>query len=109
MSDSVFFWHALVLHVLCISLAITLHSIDIIFDFVGAVCCAFSIFLFPGVGYIFAKRAYGNLRAEKSKFGDGLYLFLAWLFVILGFALISAAIYLNWLRWSGKLPKQVEV
>ena len=56
--SNVFFWHTVVLHVTCLAIAILVSKIDIIFDLAGAICCAFSIFLFPAVGYLIAYKRY---------------------------------------------------
>ena len=60
MSDNAFFWHAIILHGFCLTLAIIVKDIDVIFDLSGAICCSFSIFLFPAVGYLIAHHRYGK-------------------------------------------------
>ena len=54
LSDQVFFWHALSLHLLCVGSAYLIHDITILFDLFGAVTCAFSIFFFPAIGFLCA-------------------------------------------------------
>lgn len=54
LSAKVFFWHAIILHVACISLGILLSNIDIIFDLIGAITCSLSTFIFPSYGYLLA-------------------------------------------------------
>ena len=115
LTDRVYFWHAVILHASCIILAILVQNIDVIFDLAGAICCAFSIFLFPAIGYLVAHMRYsgdGNddtshVRSQ-SRCETWLYLIFAWVFVALGLILIAAAIYINVLRFSGKLPQEVE-
>ena len=60
LSDRAFFWHALILHISCLALAIVVKKIDVIFDLAGAICCAFSIFFFPAIGFLVANRRYGQ-------------------------------------------------
>ena len=114
LTDRVYFWHAVILHASCIILAILVQNIDVIFDLAGAICCAFSIFLFPAIGYLVAHKRYsgdGNDTSHvrsQSRCETWLYLIFAWVFVALGLILIAAAIYINVLRFSGKLPQEVE-
>ena len=90
------------LHVACLTLAILVKKIDVIFDLAGAICCAFSIFLFPGVGYLIALKKYSDAKSSW------LYLISSWVFLALGLSLIVAAIYINVMRATGKLPAEVD-
>ena len=60
LSDTVFFLHALGLHLVSISIALTCKKIDFIFDLLGSITTAFSIFLFPAIGFL---AAYGRQKA----------------------------------------------
>ena len=117
LSDSAFFWHTILLHGSCIALAIAVKKIDMIFDLAGAICCAFSIFIFPAVGYLIALYRYGGARqranseeaasvSNRHKCETWLYLASSWVFLALGALLIIAACYVNILRAAGKLPQE---
>ena len=101
LSPAVFHSHAFFLHVSTLIFALSLKQIDFIFDLVGAVMVSISIFLFPAVGYIFAYLNYpqSQHRAGRSS------LCLASIFLVLGVALIVAAVTLNALKVMGKIPK----
>jgi len=58
--DSYFLWTALVLHVSILTIALSLENLDLVFEIAGAIGCASSTFLFPGVAYILALRKYGR-------------------------------------------------
>ena len=118
--SNVFFWHTIILHGACLLIAILVRKIDVIFDLAGAICCAFSIFLFPAVGYLIAHKKYvrrdnntGNrndcgqqtmLRSRETQ----IYLWSSWVFLVLGIILIVMSIYINVLRATGRLPSHDE-
>ena len=111
LSDRAYFWHAVILHASCLILAILVEKIDVIFDLAGAICCAFSIFLFPAIGYLVAHHRYsgdGAHARNQSKCDYWLYLIFSWVFLALSLIIIAAAIYINVLRASGKLPQEPE-
>ena len=95
-------------------------KIDIIFDLAGAICCAFSIFLFPAVGYLIAYKRFvrrddntgnkndsGQQTMLKSK-ETQIYLVSSWAFLVLGIILIIMAIWINVLRVTGRLKSHEE-
>ena len=79
-------------------------NIDMIFDLVGAITGAFSIFLFPSIGYLVAFHRYGDSLGKDRSCETWLFLLAAWTFLLLGLILIFAAIYINVLRARGMLP-----
>ena len=105
LSDRVFFWHAIALHTICIGFAMAVSKIDMIFDLTGAITGAFSIFLFPAIGYLVAFKRYGDLPGKRRTCETWLFLLAAWMFVFLGLLLIFGAIYINVLRATGRLEE----
>ena len=64
--DSVFFWTALMLHLVTVGLSMTIDDITVVFEFTGAVGSSSIMFLFPSVAYILALNKYGTAR-HKAK------------------------------------------
>jgi len=64
--DSIFIWSAVVLWASLLMLAMTISSIEAIFDFIGAVCCGSCTLLFPGMGYLMALGKYGSERKRAK-------------------------------------------
>ena len=93
LSDNYFFWTALILHIMILSLALTIQSIEILFEFAGAISCGSAMFLFPGVAYILALRKYGK-PSHRELWSTFFYHSLAWVYIALFVALISAFTYL---------------
>ena len=111
LSDRAFFWHAILLHGFCLFLAITVQKIDMIFDLAGAICCAFSIFLFPALGYLIASYRFGGRQQQQQQDSTRtcetwLYQMSSCAFLAIGLLLIMAAFYINILRVSGMLPAE---
>lgn len=102
LSDSVFFYHTLALHLVCMSLAIASSQIGWIFDLIGALTTSFSIFLFPAIGFLTAYNRVGS-NWQESDSTKRLYLVFAWIFVPLGVMLFISALTLNALRLTGHI------
>ena len=66
LSDSIFFWTALILHLLTLGLAMTIKDVTVVFEFAGAVGSSSITFLFPSVAYLLALNKYGTTR-QKAK------------------------------------------
>ena len=93
LSDNYFFWTALILHILVLICALTIQSLDILFEFAGAITCGSVMFLFPGVAYILALRKYGK-PSHRELWSTFFYHSLAWVFIVFFVALVGAFTYL---------------
>ena len=93
LSDNYFFWTALILHILVLTCALTIQSLDILFEFAGAITCGSVMFFFPGVAYILALRKYGK-PSHRELWSTFFYHSLAWFFIVFFIALVGAFTYL---------------
>ena len=108
LSDSVFFWMAMFLHLLTLGLAMTIDDVTVVFEFAGAVGSSSITFLFPSVAYILALNKYGTTR-QKAKCESIFFFSLAWIFLILYTALLGSFIYLESMKLLGHLPSDKEL
>ena len=60
LSGQVFFWVALVLHIIFISTAIMIENVMGMLAFCGAMFCTCLIFLYPALGFLQASSRYGT-------------------------------------------------
>ena len=102
LSDSIFNWHAILLHISCLAIAMLVQQIEVVFDLVGAITCSFSIFLFPAIAYLVAFTRFNGKIKDSRKADATFYLLASWVFIVLGVTLIIMAIYLNIMRAIGK-------
>lgn len=70
-----------------LGIALLVSDITIIFDLIGAITSAFSIFFFPAAGYFAATKRFGSEATSRQ------YKWAAWLFLILGTAIVALSIY----------------
>jgi len=94
LSDNVFFWTTLFLHLGVVISAMLIPNIDIVLELTGAIGCSANTFLFPGVAFLLALRKYDrpSIRQRWSTF---FYKVLAWLFLIIFVTLLAAVFYLE--------------
>lgn len=102
LSDSVFFWTALALQVTILICAMTIEDLELVFEFNGAFGCSSVTFLFPGVAYLVALSKYGRPSTHK-KWSTLFYKILAWVFLIIFAALLSAFFYVEIQKAAGNL------
>ena len=91
LSDSAFFWHAIILHLVCLTTALFVSDITVLFDLIGAITSSFSMLFFPAAGYLAAAKKYGD-RADD--WASRSYRPAAWSFIILGILIVLLTIYL---------------
>ena len=60
MSDQVFFWSAVILQASLLLLALTVSSVEAVFQFIGAIGATSILFFFPGISYVTALRRFGT-------------------------------------------------
>lgn len=60
LSDRVFFWVTLVLHVSTLGMALLIEDLDSVFEFISAFGTSFIMLLYPGLIYILAVRKFGK-------------------------------------------------
>ena len=89
------------LHGLCISVALLISDITVIFDLIGAVTCAFSIFLIPGIGLLLALNAYPNV--DSTNRNTNLFKVSSYIFIVLGIAYVLGSFYIGVLRFRGEV------
>ena len=94
LSDNVFFWTALIMHLTVIVLALTVESIDSIFELSGAIGASATIFLFPGIAYLVALSRYGSNRI-RQKWETSFYKMMAWMFLLLQAVVLGLYFYLK--------------
>ena len=92
LSDSVFFWTAVLLHVTSLGIAMSVENIDTVFEFTGAIGCSSIMFLFPGLGYILALREFGSSQRRKEC-QTTFYHIMAWTFLLFYVQAVSTYIY----------------
>ena len=95
--------HALALHLVCIGMALAFKNIDFLFDLLGALMTAFSIFLFPAIGFLTAYSRFSSKWQEDEQVKSW-YKVFAWIFLPLGAFIIISAITLNVMRLTGHIP-----
>ena len=108
LSDSVFFWTAVLLHVTSLGIAMSVENIDTVFEFTGAIGCSSIMFLFPGLGYILALREFGSSHRRK-KWETSFYHVMAWVFLVIYVLAIGTYIYTLVLKLLGQMPKQASI
>ena len=108
LSDSCFFWTALMLHIFLVVCAMTVNDLDIVIEFTGAIGCSSTLFLFPGLAYILALHKYGK-PSHRQKWSTCGYQLLSWAFLIIYVAIISAFFYVEIGKALGDLPENLEV
>lgn len=94
LSDNVFFWTALIMHIIVIILALTVKSIDSIFELAGAIGSASTTFLFPGLAYLVALNRYGSNRI-RQKWETSFYKVMAWIFLFVQAVVLAMYFYLK--------------
>ena len=90
----------MVLHILVLTCAVTIESLEILFEFSGAIACGSTMFLFPGIAYILALRKYGK-PSHRQLWSTFFYHTLAWAFLFFFVILIGAFTYLQYVKASG--------
>ena len=63
--EPVFYWTAIMLQSSLLIMAISVQSIDAVFDFIGAFGSGCISFLFPGMAYLYALHNWGSGRVRK--------------------------------------------
>jgi len=106
MSDTVFFIHAIVLHIISLSMAVTLHKIEFLFDLIGAIMISFSVFLLPAIGFLTAYYHKDSVQWQESQSTKTFYYVLAWFFLPLGVFMIISSLTLNILRLTGHIQEE---
>ena len=102
--ERLFFWTAVLLHAITLSLAIMIDNLDSVFDFLGSVGCSCIMFLFPGVAYILALKRYGNAR-QRAKWSTTFFHALAWVFIVLCTLVMTSYFYGVSQKAMGKVPE----
>ena len=100
--EPVFYWTAIMLQSSLLIMAISVQSIDAVFDFIGAFGSGCISFLFPGVAYLYALHNWGSGRVRKQRqtlFNQ----FVAWFFIAMFVAVLSLYIWVTVLKVSGKV------
>ena len=92
LSDRVFFWTAMILHLTIVTLAMVLPDIDIVFDISGAFGCSSMMLLFPSVFYIVCVHRYGSSSYVK-KWSTVFFYGLSWVYLVLYVAILTAFVY----------------
>ena len=95
LSDRVFFWTALLLHVAVLSFAMAIEKIDNVVLFTGTIGGASVTFLFPGLAYIVALRHFGDTPRHRGNWSTIFYHMMAWAFVASFVVIVSTFIYLS--------------
>ena len=108
LSDSCFFWTALVLHIFLVVCAMTVNDLDIVIEFTGAIGCSSTLFLFPGLAYILALAKYGK-PSHRQKWSTCGYVLLSWVFLVIYVAILTAFFYVEIAKALGDLPQNLEV
>ena len=90
--DSVFFWTAILLHASVILVAASFNDITAVIDFIGSVGGSLIMFIFPGLGYLFALYKYGT-RREREGCSTISYKGMAVFFLLLGLSFIYLYIF----------------
>lgn len=93
----------MILHLVTVGIAMTIENIEVVFEFTGAIGSSSIMFLFPSVAYLLALSKYGTAR-HKAKCETIFYQSLAWLFLILFFAVVGSFLYLESSKMLGVLP-----
>mmetsp|Transcript_12087 Transcript_12087/g.16406 ORF Transcript_12087/g.16406 Transcript_12087/m.16406 type:complete len:397 (-) Transcript_12087:165-1355(-) len=100
--DRVFFWAAIALQTSILIVALSVKSLDVIFDFLGAIGSGCITFLFPGVAYLYALQTWGNSSTRKK--WDTIWNQLTAVFFLLCFFIvIGLYFYLQYLKLSGQV------
>ena len=105
--EPVFYWTAIMLQSSLLIMAISVQSIDSVFDFVGAFGSGCISFLFPGVAYLYALHSWGSGRVRKqwqTLFNQ----IVAWFFIIMFVVVLSLYIWVTILKASGKVSDETE-
>lgn len=95
LSDKVFFWTALLLHLAVLSFAMAIQKIDNVVLFTGTIGGASITFLFPGLAYIVAFRHFGDSPRNRNSWSTIFYHLMAWFFVAFFVVVVSSFIYLS--------------
>ena len=103
LSDRCFFWTAVVIHLALVAMAMFVTNLDTVIEFTGAIGCSANLFLFPGLAYILALRKYGTPH-YRQKWSTCGYLVLAWLFLFIFVAILTAFFYLEIAKLLNRLP-----
>lgn len=54
------------MHLSVIVIALSVESIDAVFDFAGAIGSSATMFLFPAIAYIVSLKRFGTIRQKKK-------------------------------------------
>ena len=103
LSDNVFNWAAIIIHVSTVTLAISIEDIAIVFEVCGSIGSNAIMFFLPGVGYLLALRRYGT-ASMRQKWATKFWHALAWFFVIFSIFLFALTIVIETLKVLGKVP-----
>ena len=105
LSDRVFFWMALGMHALALTLALSISSVEAVFDFLGAIGSCSITFLFPGLAYLVALYKYGTNR-HRQKWDTFFNQILAWVFLACFVAVFSLFLFFKIAQGVGYLPAE---
>jgi amino acid permease len=94
LSDNVFLLTAVILHATIVILALTLTSVESLFDFVGAIGASATMFGFPAIAYIVALKRHGTSRI-RQKWETTFYHVSAWVFCLLQLVVLAMFFWLK--------------
>ena len=104
LSDDVFYWTALLQHVITLYLAISLKGIEGITEFIGSIGCSMLFFIFPSIAYITALSRFGSSRIRQK--GETIfYQVLSCVLLVSGILLLVSYFYVLFERLTGKIPE----
>jgi len=92
---------ALLMHLSVIIFALSVESIDAVFDFAGAIGSSATMFLFPGIAYIVSLKRFGTIR-QKKKWETTFYQIFAWVFLVIEVIVLALFFWLKIAHRTGK-------
>ena len=91
--EKYFFWTALISHLTILTLALTIKDLEFVYEMTGLMYGGFFGLLVPGLTYILMLRKYGK-PSHLQLWSTVFYQTLAWVFMALFLAAVSAFVYL---------------
>ena len=94
LSDRVYFWVTILIHVSTLAMALSLDDLNQVFEFIGAIASPFIMLFYPGLTYIVALRKFGN-SSHHGLWETIFYHALAWLYIALSFVVVGFYFYIT--------------
>lgn len=85
-----------------IIIALSVESIDAVFDFAGAIGSSATMFLFPAIAYITSLKRFGTIR-QKKKWETTFYQIFAWVFLVIEAIVLALYFWLKIAQRNGKI------